>query len=67
MSDQETHGKVENLKGRVKEAAGIITGDQALEQEGSQQRAEGAIENNVGKARRKVGDFVEGVGKAIKH
>lgn len=67
MSDQETHGKVENIKGRVKEAAGIVTGDKALEKEGSQQRVEGTVEHNVGKARRKVGEFVEGVAESIKH
>jgi uncharacterized protein YjbJ (UPF0337 family) len=66
MRQQETRGKVKNLKGRAKEAVGIITGDSALEQEGSRQRAEGAVEESVGKARRKVGEFVDGVAKAIK-
>ena len=66
MNQDETHGKVENLKGRVKEAAGVLTGNRALEQEGANQRADGAVQEGVGKARRKVGDFVEDVGKSLK-
>ena len=66
MNSQETRGKVKKLKGRVKEAVGVITGDGALEREGSQQRTEGAVQESVGKARRKVGNFVDGVAKAIK-
>ncbi len=57
---------MKKLKGRVKEAAGIITGNRKLEREGSRQRAEGAVQESVGKARRKVGEFVDGVAKAIK-
>ena len=63
---QEAHGKQEKLKGRVKEAAGIITGDSTLERKGARQRAEGAVEESVGKARRKVDEFVDGVAKAVK-
>ena len=66
MSSPETHGKVKNLTGRVKEAAGIITGDSKLEQKGSQQRAAGAVQENIGKARRKVGQAVKDLGAAIK-
>jgi uncharacterized protein YjbJ (UPF0337 family) len=62
---QEAHGKREKLKGRVREAAGIITGDSALERKGARQRTKGAVEETVGKARRKVGEFVAGAGKAI--
>jgi uncharacterized protein YjbJ (UPF0337 family) len=66
MNQDEAHGKVENLKGRVKEAAGVLTGNPALEQEGADQRTDGAVQEGVGTARRKVGDFVEDVGKSIK-
>ena len=57
---------MKKLQGRVKEAVGNITGDSALEREGSGQRAEGAVQESLGKARRKVGKFVDGVAKAIK-
>ena len=63
---QEAHGKRERLKGRVKEAAGIITGDGALERKGARQRAGGAVQESLGKARRKVGEFVAVAAKAIK-
>jgi len=66
MGHQETHGKVENLKGRAKEAAGIVTGDSKLEREGARQRVEGKVEENLGKARRKVGEVVDEIAKAIK-
>lgn len=66
MNKQETHGKVNELKGRAKEAAGIITADRELEQKGSQQRAEGSIQEGLGKARRKVGEMVDDVAKSIK-
>jgi uncharacterized protein YjbJ (UPF0337 family) len=62
---REAHGKREKLKGRVKEAAGIVTGDRTLERKGARQRAGGAVEEGVGKARRKVGEFVAGAAKAI--
>ncbi|MCM2316678.1 MAG: CsbD family protein [Thermoanaerobaculia bacterium] len=63
---QESRGKLAKLKGRVKEAAGVLTGDEKLERDGARERAAGAIQESVGKARRKVGELVTGVGKAIK-
>jgi len=66
MTRQETRGKVKRLQGRVKEAAGIMAGDRKLEREGARQRAAGAVDESLGKARRKVGDLVDGVAKAIK-
>lgn len=66
MGQEETRGKVDNVKGRVKEAAGIITGNRELEKEGSEQRVSGAVHESVGKARRKVGEFVEDVADAIR-
>lgn len=64
--EEEARGKAKKVTGRVKEAAGIITGNRALEQEGSRQRAEGAVQETIGKAGRKVGEFVDEVAKAIK-
>jgi uncharacterized protein YjbJ (UPF0337 family) len=66
MRQQEARGKAKKLKGRVKQAVGIITGDSAVEREGSRQRAEGTVQESLGKARRKAGEFVDGVAKAIK-
>lgn len=66
MGHQEASGKIKKLKGRAKEAVGIVTGDKALERKGSHERAEGAVEEGVGKARRKIGDAVADVAKAIR-
>lgn len=66
MSQEETRGKAEQIKGRVKEAVGIVTGNHKLEQEGAQERASGAVREGVGSARRKVGELVEDVADAIK-
>jgi len=66
MGLQETSGKIEQLNGRVKEAVRIVTGDSALELEGSRQRAEGTVEEGLGKARRKVGELVGGFAEAIR-
>ena len=66
MTKQETRGKVKKLKGRAKEVAGIITGNRNLEKAGARQRTEGAVEETLGKARGKVGNFLAGVTKAIK-
>ena len=66
MVNQEARGKKKKLVGRGKEIVGIITGDSALELEGDQQQAEGEVQESLGKARRKVGDFVDGIAKAVK-
>lgn len=66
MVKQESEGKIDKLKGRLKEAAGIVTGDRALERQGAQQRAKGAVEESLGRARRKVGEAVDEVARAIK-
>jgi uncharacterized protein YjbJ (UPF0337 family) len=66
MATQETRGKVKQVKGRSKEIVGIITGNDKLEREGAKQRAAGSAQENIGKARRKVGELVDDVAKAIK-
>lgn len=53
MSD-ELKGKLENLKGRAKQAAGSLSGDKSLEAEGAIERAKGAVQEKVGEAKRKL-------------
>lgn len=65
MKQQVARGKAMKLKGRVKEAVGIISGDRKLESEGSAQRAEGAVQEGIGKARQKVGEILADLGKTI--
>lgn len=66
MKNQEARGKVTKLKGRLKEATGILSGDRKLENEGASQRIEGAIEEGIGTARRKVGKLLGDLGKKVR-
>lgn len=52
--DDELKGKGENLKGRVKEAAGSLTGDKKLQADGTADRVKGAVQEKVGEAKRKL-------------
>lgn len=49
-------GKLENLKGRIKEIAGVVTGRRKLEAEGKNQA-------RTGKAREKIGQVEKVLGK----
>jgi uncharacterized protein YjbJ (UPF0337 family) len=63
---QEMRGKLKKLKGQGKEALGVAVGNERLEREGADERAEGAAQESVGKVRRKTGELVEEIGEAIK-
>ena len=65
MNQDERDGKVENLKGRVKEAAGVISNDPELEKRGADERAVGEAQENLGTARRKLGEAIEDLGKKV--
>lgn len=58
MSDTNREGKVDEGKGRVKEAAGSLTGDSSL-------RNEGKVDKSAGKTKQALGDAADGVGDAI--
>lgn len=47
---------VDDLKGRVKEAAGDLTGDKDLQREGKVDQAAGSVKDKVGDAADKVKD-----------
>ena len=66
MNTSELGGTARKLKGRLKEAAGVVTGNRQLENEGITERADGAVEAGLGKARRKVGEALSGIADAIK-
>lgn len=48
----------DDAKGRVKEAAGSLTGDDELKNEGKVDRASGAVKDGLDKAMDKVKDAV---------
>lgn len=51
--------KGEQVKGRVKEAVGDLTGDKDLEAEGKVDRHAGEIKEKVGEVKDKVEDLVD--------
>jgi uncharacterized protein YjbJ (UPF0337 family) len=51
-------GKTDDLKGRAKEAAGDLTDDQSLKNEGKVDRATGSVKDAVGDAGDKAKDAV---------
>jgi uncharacterized protein YjbJ (UPF0337 family) len=66
MNRDEIDGKAEALKGKVKQATGDLTDDETLHDEGVADEAAGDAQAAVGKGRRKVGEFIEDVGKTVK-
>ena len=51
----------DEAKGRIKEAAGTLSGDKDLEREGKLDRAGGAVKDKAEDAKDKVGDAVDAV------
>ena len=47
-------GKGDKLKGKVKDAAGALTGDSKLQAEGKMDKAKGNAKDALGKAERKL-------------
>jgi uncharacterized protein YjbJ (UPF0337 family) len=66
MNRDEVKGKAEVLKGKVKQAAGDLTDNPDLHDEGVADEAAGKTQDAFGRVRRKVGDAIKDVGKAIK-
>ena len=51
-------GKIDEAKGRVKEAAGDLTNDDSLKNEGKVDRATGTVKDKVGDASDKIKDKI---------
>ena len=66
MNKDELEGKVDRLKGNIKESVGEATDDEQLRDEGIADQAEGSVKEGFGKARRKVGDALHDVAHTIK-
>jgi uncharacterized protein YjbJ (UPF0337 family) len=66
MNRDELKGKAEVVKGKVKQAAGDLTDNSELHDEGVADEAAGKTQDAFGRVRRKVGDAIKDVGKAIK-
>jgi len=62
----ELDGQTDQVKGRMKQAWGDLTNNERLHDEGVADEAGGDVQEGLGRARRKVGDFIEDVGEDIK-
>jgi uncharacterized protein YjbJ (UPF0337 family) len=65
-NNDEMRGKVEQLKGRAKQAAGDLTNNERLHDEGVGDEAVGNVREGLGKGRRKVGEAIEDIGENLK-
>ena len=66
MNRDEFEGNAEALKGKIKQAAGNLTNDPDLHDEGVVDEMAGKTQDAIGRARRKVGEAVQDIGNAIK-
>jgi uncharacterized protein YjbJ (UPF0337 family) len=66
MNKDELNGKIDRVKGNIKESVGEATNDEQLRDEGVADQAAGNVQEGFGKARRKVGDAVHEVAHKIK-
>jgi len=62
----EVTGKLEQVKGKVKQGVGRATGDEPLANEGADEEAAGHVREGIGTAKCKVGETVEKIGKQVK-
>ncbi len=62
----ERDGKADQVKGRVKQAVGDLTGNDKLKAEGKIDDIVGKAKTGIGEAQKKVGAAIESAGKAVK-
>lgn len=62
----EREGKADELKGKVKQAVGGLTGNEELKAEGKIDEAVGKAKTAVGGAHKTLGAAIENLGRAVK-
>jgi uncharacterized protein YjbJ (UPF0337 family) len=65
-NENEREGKVDQAKGKVKQAVAAVTGNDELKAEGQADETVGKVEAAVGRLGRKAGAAVTRVAKAVK-
>jgi uncharacterized protein YjbJ (UPF0337 family) len=58
--------KTQQWKGRIKQAAGSLTGNKKLEREGRADRRAGEAEEQLTRARGKIGEVIDKAADAVK-
>ena len=66
MNRDELDGKGDQLKGKLKQAAGDLTDNDRLHDEGVADEAAGDVQEGFGRGRRKVGEAIEDLGDKLK-
>ncbi len=66
MNRDELNGKGEQLKGKLKQAAGDLTDNDRLHDEGVADEAGGEVQEGFGRGRRKVGEAIQDIGDKLK-
>lgn len=66
MNKDELDGKVDQVKGKLKQAAGDLTDDETLHDEGVADEAAGDVQEGFGRGRRKLGEAIKDVGDRLK-
>jgi len=59
-------GKMDQVKGRIKEAAGVLTDDESLKREGQLDQVVGQVKEAAAKVAEKVKEKVERTADALK-
>lgn len=57
--ERSADGKIDQIKGKVKDAAGGLTGDRGLQAEGKMDHLKGKAKDAMGKAERAVSDMMD--------
>jgi uncharacterized protein YjbJ (UPF0337 family) len=58
-------GKSDEVKGRLKEAAGVLTGDQKMQREGKADQVAGTVKKAVEKAKDKADEAIDDLKDAL--
>lgn len=66
MNRDELEGKFDQAKGKAKQAAGDVTNDERLHDEGVADEAGGDVQEGFGRGRRKVGEAIKDLGDKLK-
>ena len=66
MNRDEAQGKADQIRGKIKQAAGDLTDNDRLHDEGVADEAAGNVEEGFGRGRRKVGEALEDLGDKLK-
>ena len=59
MNKDQVKGVAEQAKGKVKEAAGDLTGNKSLERKGEAEQVSGKVQKNYGDAKENVKDGID--------